>query len=447
MTGPTEPQTPLWRPAPARAAATRLQQFLDTLRERHGLVFSDYAELHAWSVRESEAFWRALWDFCGVIGEPGERVLVDGQRMEHAQWFPDGRLNFAENLLRRRGPEEAMLLQVEDQPRRRLSWDELYDEVSRVAQLLRSYGVQPGDRVAGYLPNLPETAIGMLATAAVGAVWTSTSPDFGVESVIERFGQVGPRVLFGVEAYQYNGKRHVLGDKLRRICAGLPSIEHLVVFPLFGGPVETPGVSWHEALAGFRASEIEFEPRGFGDPLCVLYSSGTTGKPKCITHRVGGVLLQHLKEHQLHSDVSHDDRVFYFTTCGWMMWNWLVSALASGATVIFYDGSPFFPDGNVLLDLAQEEGITLFGTSAKYIDELRNRGIVPSRGRDFPRLRTLCSTGSVLVPEAFDWVYENFKRDLCLASISGGTDIISCFVLGNPLLPVYRGECQCRGLG
>ncbi len=366
--------------------------------------------------------------------------------MEKAQWFPDARLNFAENLLCKKNSEVAIYFRAEDQVEYTLTWRQLYEQVASVADWLRNNGLEPGDRVAAYMPNMPETVVAMLAATSLGAIWTSTSPDFGEESVIDRFGQTSPRFLFSVDGYFYNGKKLDIADKVRNISAALPGLEKIIQVNLAGLQNDLAVVDWAEIIANPVAG-IDFVPRAFNDPLYVLYSSGTTGKPKCITHKVGGVLLQHLKEHRLHCDIRPGDRVFYFTTCGWMMWNWLVSALASKAALVLYDGSPFYPDGNVLWDYAEAVELTLFGTSAKYIDALKKNNLAPGKKYDLSSLRSICSTGSVLAPESFDYVYEVIKKDVCLASVSGGTDIVSCFVLGNPILPVYRGEIQCRGLG
>ena len=408
--------------------------------------FGSYDELYRWSIDEKEDFWSGLWDYCGVIGEKGERVLIDGDDIEKAQWFPDARLNFAENLLRNKSGEIAIYFRAEDQVEYTLTWRQLYEQVASVADWLRNNGLEPGDRVAAYMPNMPETVVAMLAATSLGAIWTSTSPDFGEESVIDRFGQTSPRFLFCVDGYFYNGKKIDLTDKNRNISAALPGLEQVIQVNLAGLQNDLPAVDWADIVARPVAG-IDFVPRAFNDPLYILYSSGTTGKPKCITHKVGGVLLQHLKEQRLHADIRPGDRVFFFTTCGWMMWNWLVSALASRAALVLYDGSPFYPDGNVLWDYAEAVDMTLFGTSARYLDALKKNNMAPGRKYDLSSLRSLCSTGSVLAPESFDYVYQAIKADLCLASFSGGTDIVSCFVLGNPMLPVYRGEIQCRGLG
>jgi acetoacetyl-CoA synthetase len=437
---------PLWTPSQASIDAANMTRFMAQANQHHGLSLQDYDALYQWSLDAKESFWSAVWDFCGIIGDKGERILVDGERIEDAQWFPDASLNFAENLLRKKTDESAIFFRAEDQVDYSLTWAELYQQVASVAAWLKSKGLQPGDRVAAYLPNMPEAVVAMLAATSLGAVWTSTSPDFGEDSVVDRFGQTEPRFLFTADGYFYNGKKHDLNDKIGAIKAKLPSVEQLVQIDLTGFGNRVDAVDWRDIIAT-PVAEIEFVARNFNDPLYILYSSGTTGKPKCITHKVGGTLIQHLKEQMLHCDVHPGDRVFYFTTLGWMMWNWLVSALASEAALVLYDGSPFYPDGEVLWRYAEDVDMTLFGTSAKYIDAMKNARLKPLENFDLPALRAIASTGSVLAPESFDYVYENIKQDVCLASVSGGTDIVSCFVLCCPLLPVYRGEIQCRGLG
>jgi acetoacetyl-CoA synthetase len=442
---------PLWQPSAQRIARSQITAFGAWLAREHGVRAQDYAALHRWSVTEPERFWSAVWSFTGVIGAPGAEVLRHRERMPGAEWFPEARLNFAENLLRRRDAQPALVFRGETGLRRAYSFAELHACVSQLAQALRHWGVQPGDRVAGYLPNLPEAVVAMLAAASLGAVWSSCSPDFGVRGVVDRFGQIGPRVLFAPDGYFYAGKHHDLRARVAELREALPSVERVVVVPYDGGPGLEDGppgsVSFAEALAAFAPGEIEFARLPFDHPLYVLYSSGTTGAPKCIVHGAGGTLLQHLKEHRLHADVHPGDRFFYFTTCGWMMWNWLVSGLASEATLVLYDGSPVYPGPEALFDLAQQERISVFGTSAKFLDGAAKAGLEPARSHDLSALATLLSTGSPLAPEGFDWVYEKLKRDVCLSSISGGTDIVSCFVGGCPTLPVWRGEIQCAGLG
>jgi acetoacetyl-CoA synthetase len=431
---------PLWTPSAERVAATDMARFM----ARAGK--STYEELHAWSVARPEAFWNLVWDFCGVKGEKGARTLVDGERMPGAKWFPDGRLNFAENLLRSRDGGEAIVFWGEDRIKRKLSRKQLYDLVSRLAQALADAGVKKGDRVAGYLPNLPESTAAMLATASLGATWSSCSPDFGVQGVLDRFGQIAPKVLFCADGYLYNGKEFSSQEKAAQVLEKLPSVEECVVVDYLGAEASA-GTSLYDFIEPFDAGEIRFQPVAFNDPLYILYSSGTTGVPKCIVHGAGGTLLQHLKEHRLHSDVRAGDRLFYFTTLGWMMWNWLVSGLASGATLLLYDGSPSVAGGRILFDLADAERMTHFGTSAKFIDSLVKMGVAPKKTHRLEKLRAILSTGSPLVPEGFDYVYRDVKEDVCLSSISGGTDIVSCFVLGNPAGPVWRGEIQAKGLG
>ena len=445
------PESPLWSPSPERIAAATLTRFMREVGAQQGMSFDGYDALYDWSIGQPEAFWRAIWDFCGVIGDgPGAVALADGDKMPGAQFFPEAQINFAENLLRRRDDSDAMVFWAEDKVKRRMSWRELYDQVSRLQQALAAEGVGPGDRVAGYMPNMPETVIAMLATTSLGAIWSSCSPDFGIQGVLDRFGQIEPKVLFCPDGYFYNGKVIETLGKTGEFLADLPSVKKTVVAPLIDADrsaYPAGAVGWADFIAPFEAKEVAYTRQPFNRPLYIMYSSGTTGKPKCIVHGIGGTLLQHLKEHQLQSDVKPGDRVFYFTTCGWMMWNWLVSGLASEATLLLYDGSPFAPGPEVLFDFAQAEGMTLFGTSAKYIDALNKAGFDAKARHDLPKLRAMASTGSPLVPEGFDYVYQHIKDDLCLSSIAGGTDIVSCFMLGNPIGPVWRGEIQKRGLG
>ena len=419
---------------------------------RAGQEFSSYAELHAWSIADRAAFWDLVWDFCGVIGQKGDRVLVDGDKMPGAAFFPDAKLNFAENLLRGSGRGEAIVFRGEDKVERRLSWDELSALVSRLQQLFVSLGVKHGDRIAAMMPNMPETVAAMLATASIGAVWSSCSPDFGEQGVLDRFGQIEPKLFIVPDGYWYATKRIDVSEKVAAVAKRLPSAAKVLVVDYLGDARQVAsGIAKAEALddalAPFAAKPVTFEPLPFSHPLYILFSSGTTGIPKCIVHSAGGTLIQHLKEQRLHAGLKSGDRFFYFTTCGWMMWNWLVSGLASEATLLLYDGSPFHPDGNVLFDFAQAEGMTYFGTSAKFIDSVRKAGLRPIDSHDLSSVRTISSTGSPLSPEGFAFVYDGIKKDVHLASISGGTDIVSCFVLGVPTEPVWTGEIQGAGLG
>ncbi|MEM1046597.1 MAG: acetoacetate--CoA ligase [Pseudomonadota bacterium] len=445
-------QSPLWTPSPEAVANAAITRFRKTAEERTGHAFATHEDLHAWSVDEPGAFWDLIWDHCGVIGEKGARVLVDGDRMPGAGFFPDARLNFAENLLRRTDDREVILFRGEDKVEIRLTGAELAGLVSRLQQALRAAGVGNGDRVAAMMPNMPETIAFMLATASLGAIWSSCSPDFGEQGVLDRFGQIEPTVFVACDGYWYNGKQIDCADKIVALEAKLPTARKLVIVPYLGHADDVAGRLQRGAtldafMAPFAVEPLTFERVPFAHPLYILFSSGTTGIPKCIVHAAGGVLLQHLKEHKLHCDLSPGDRLFYFTTCGWMMWNWLVSGLAAEATLLLYDGSPFAPDGSVLFDYAQKERMTFFGTSAKYIDAVRKSGLTPKASHDLSSVRTMASTGSPLAPESFDFVYADIKPDIHLASVSGGTDIVSCFVIGNPAKPVYKGEIQGPGLG
>ena len=443
---------PLWQPNSQQIEQANVSRFRRFINQKHNIELADYPALYQWSIDQPEAFWCAVWEESGVIAETrGETVLEQGDKMPGAHWFPQARLNFAQNLLRRRDDGDALIFRGEDKVQRRVSHRELYNHVSRVAQALKAAGIGEGDRIAAYLPNMPEAIIAMLAASSLGAIWSSCSPDFGVNGVVDRFGQIEPKLLFVADGYFYNGKTHDSLEKIAEIRRRIPSIERVVVIPYtrdtFSLDAIDGALPLGQFIDGYAAQEISFEQLPFDHPLYIMFSSGTTGVPKCIVHGAGGTLLQHLKEHRLHTDVKPGDRTFFFTTCGWMMWNWLVSGLAAEATLLLYDGSPFYPDGNVLFDYADAEKMTQFGTSAKFIDAINKAGLKPRQTHDLSSVRTLCSTGSPLVPEAFDFVYQNIKQDLCLSSISGGTDIISCFALGNPVLPVYRGELQCRGLG
>ncbi|MFI0844995.1 acetoacetate--CoA ligase [Mesorhizobium sp. IMUNJ 23232] len=443
---------PLWKPDADRVASSPLTAFTRQVERIAGRAFPRFADLHRWSVENREEFWNLVWDYCGIVGDKGGRVLVDGHRMPGAAFFPDARLNFAENLLRKRGDDDALVFRGEDKAEQRLSWDELHALVSKLQQLFLSLGIKPGDRIAAMMPNMPDTVACMLAATSIGAVWSSCSPDFGEQGVLDRFGQIEPKIFIAPDGYWYNGKAIDVSAKTAAVAAKLPGLRKVLIADYLGNAATAaagiPGASTvAAAVAGIEAKPVTFVPLPFAHPLYILYSSGTTGVPKCIVHSAGGTLLQHVKEHRLHAGIGDGDRVFYFTTCGWMMWNWLISGLASGATLLLYDGSPFHPDGNVLFDFADQEAMTYFGTSAKFIDSVRKAGLRPIDTHDLSTVRTVSSTGSPLSPEDFQFVYDGIKKDVHLASISGGTDIVSCFVLGVPTEPVWVGEIQGPGLG
>lgn len=443
---------PLWTPSSTQAAASAMARFAERASARAGRRIAGFRDLHAWSIAERGSFWDLVWEFCGVIGEKGARALEDGDLMPGARFFPDARLNFAENLLRRTGSGDAIVFRGEDKAKARLSFDALRALVSRIQQALKAAGVGEGDRVAAMMPNRPESVAFMLATASLGAIWSSCSPDFGERGVLDRFGQIEPTVFVTVDGYWYAGKKIEIAAKLKPIVDALATVTRTVVVPYLGNSEEVAGalkgaVTLDAFLDGFEAKQPTFVRLPFDHPLYILFSSGTTGVPKCIVHRGGGALLQLLKEHVLHCDVRPGDRVFYFTTLGWMMWNWLVVGLAAEATLLLYDGSPFHPGPEALFDFAAEEEMTFFGTSAKWIDGVKKQGLRPRDTHDLKTVRIMASTGSPLADSSFDWVYEAVKPTIQLASISGGTDLVSCFVLGNPLEPVYRGEIQGPGLG
>ena len=443
---------PLWTPSPDLVANAPMTEFMALAEARSGRPISDYDDLHAWSVDDREGFWSLMWEHGGVVGDRGDRVLVDGDRMPGARFFPDARLNFAENLLRKTGGSDAIVFRGEDKVSRRMSWDELRALVSRVQQLFRSQGIRAGDRIAAMMPNMPETVACMLAATSLGAIWSSCSPDFGEQGVLDRFGQIEPSIFIAPDGYWYAGKRIDVGAKIAAVAARMPTVRATIVVDYLGTAVKTAeGIAGasalSDAIAPYVERPLEFERLPFDHPLYILFSSGTTGIPKCIVHGAGGVLLQHLKEHRLHAGIRDGDRFFYFTTCGWMMWNWLVSGLASGATLLLYDGSPFHPDANAMFDFARDERMTYFGTSAKFIDSVRKAEIRPIETHDLSSVRVISSTGSPLAPEGFRFVYDGIKADVHLASISGGTDIAACFVLGIPTKPVWIGEIQGPGLG
>ena len=444
--------TPLWSPSAERVANAPVTEFMALAARASGRQIDDYDALHTWSIEDREGFWPLVWDYCGIVGERGQRVLVDGDRMPGARFFPDARLNFAENLLQKTGPSQAMVFRGEDKVRTSLSWDELHALVSKLQQLFKAHGVKAGDRVAAMMPNMPETVACMLATASIGAIWSSCSPDFGEQGVLDRFGQIEPVLFIAPDGYWYAGKRIEVGAKIAAVLDKMPSVRAAFIVDYLGQAADVAaGIERAEPLnaatAAHEARTVEFERLPFDHPLYILFSSGTTGIPKCIVHSAGGTLIQHVKEHRLHAGIGDGDRFFYFTTCGWMMWNWLVSGLASGATLLLYDGSPFHPDGNAIFDFAQDEKMTYFGTSAKFIDSVRKAELRPIDTHDLSSVRVISSTGSPLAPEGFRFVYEGIKADVHLASISGGTDIVSCFVLGVPTKPVWIGEIQGAGLG
>nr|WP_299240965.1 acetoacetate--CoA ligase [uncultured Halomonas sp.] len=442
---------PLWQPSKAQIEATQMYALMQRINNDHDVSLTDYTDLHAWSIDNLEAFWTLVWENSDVVAERrGESVLARPDAMPGARWFPEARLNFAANMLKRRDDHAALIACDERGRRRVLSYAELYTQVARLAHALKASGVTEGDRVAGFVPNSEHAIIGMLAAASIGAVWSSCSPDFGFSGVLDRFGQIQPKVLIATDGYTWNGKPIDTRERIAQISDAIESLTQVVVLPFLEDDPDISAIGkavpW-QAYLDNDAVEIEFEQEPFDHPLYIVYSSGTTGAPKCIIHSAGGTLLQHLKEHRLHTDLRHDDVLFYYTTCGWMMWNWLVSGLACGATLVLFDGSPFSPRPDVLWKLTEQEGITVFGTSAKYIAACEKEGLSPGKQHDLNALRAVLSTGSALAHESFDYVYREIKEDLLLASISGGTDIVSCFALGCPIRPVYRGQLQCRGLG
>ena len=452
--GVTEISVPLWRPSQARIDRAELTAFAAFVSGRFpDADVSTYEALHHWSITDTNDFWGTVWDYCDVIASERSDVVVrEVDKMPGATWFPGARLNFAENLLRRRGDATALVSLLENGSRSETSFDELYGQVAAIAAALKARGVEPGDRVAGFMPNVTQTVVAMLAATSVGAVWTSCSPDFGFQGVMDRFGQVKPKILFAVDGYYYNGKAHDSLGKVRQIAEEIDSLEQVVIVEIIEKAPNIAAINGAELFSDWQreqaaTTDIVFEQLPFDHPLYIMYSSGTTGVPKCIVHGAGGTLIQHLKEHRLHCDIGSEDTLFYFTTCGWMMWNWLVSGLASGATLILYDGSPFADEGKVLLDAIDQEGITVFGTSAKFISGIEKAGLEPRESHDLSSLKTILSTGSPLSHESFEYVYRDVKSDVLLASIAGGTDIVSCFVGGCPTRPVYTGQIQCRALG
>lgn len=442
----------LWAPSEERIKQTNMYRFMHFINERHGTSFDEYTPLYRWSIENIPDFWASMWDFAGIkASKRFDQVIDDPGKMPGARWFAGAELNFAENLLRYRDERPALIFKGEGLPIRRMTYAELYDEVARVAASLREAGVDAGDRVVGFMPNMPETIIAMLAAASCGATWSSCSPDFGIMGVLDRFGQIKPKVLFTADGYFFKGKRFDSLARISDILKELPSIEKVVVAPYTEEAPDISGVPnavhYDEFKTGGAGLEIEFAQLPFEHPVYVMYSSGTTGLPKCMVQSAGGILINQQKELILHTDLKREDTIFYFTTCGWMMWNWLTSSLGVGATLVLFDGNPFYPDPGALWKLAQDEKISVFGTSAGYISALQNAGVKPGAEYDLSSLKSVLSTGSPLYVENFEYVYEHIKEDLQLASISGGTDLNGCFALGNPMGPVYAGELQCRGLG
>ena len=444
--------TIMWQPTSDQVHLTQMDQFRRIVNKKFNLQIDSYENLHDWSVNNIRQFWEEMWGYGDIIySEHYKEVVDDLTKMPGAKWFSGARLNYAENLLRFRDNKIALVFQREDQQLRSLTYEELYCTVARMAHALQEAGVVTGDRVAGFMPNTPEAVIAMLASASIGAIWSSSSPDFGIKGVLDRFSQIKPKVLFAANGYFYNGKTFNSLEKLESILNELPGVEKVVVVPFTEEKADIStihnGIHYEDFISAVDVPELVFEQLPFDHPLYIMYSSGTTGLPKSIVHSAGGTLIQHMKELQLHTDLKREDTIFYFTTCGWMMWNWLVSSLAVGATVVLYDGSPFYPNHNAMWKMIQDLGINVFGTSAKFIAACQEAELIPGTEFNLSKLRAILSTGSPLVEENFDYVYKEIKEDILLASISGGTDIISCFALGNPTLPVYRGELQCRGLG
>ncbi len=448
----TSNSTPIWSPSTERIQSSNMAAFAGFSANHTGNKLDGYDALWQWSIEEIEEFWDAVWDFCEIKGEKSGPVLVNNGRLIEAEFFPEAKINYAENLLVQKGEGTAIVFNAENGERRQWSWDQLHAQVSKLQQALKAEGLVAGDRVAGILPNIPEAIAAMLAVTSLGGVWSSCSPDFGVSGVIDRFGQIEPKIIFCADEYFYNGKQISSLETAAEIGDLLPSVSKIVVMPYDGTTSQQSVLSGKllsidDFVAGYDARDVEFNRIGFRDPLYIMFSSGTTGKPKCIVHSVGGTMLQHAKEQRLHGDIKPGDRLMYFTTLGWMMWNWLGSGLATGATLVLYDGSPFYPDGNRMAEICESEKLTHFGTSAKFIDACSKAGISPIKDKNLSSLHTIFSTGSPLAPEGFDYIYSHWKEDVCLASIAGGTDILSCFTGGNPLGPVYRGECQKRQLG
>ena len=440
----------LWEPSEDRIRQTNMYRFMQSVNEKYNCRFSSYDELYQWSIDNLEDFWAEMWNFADIkASRPYDQIIDDPAGMPGAKWFKGARLNFAENLLRFRNDNIALIFRGEDKVRRTLTYNELYNETSRTAAALKQAGIKPGDRVVGFVPNMPESIIAMLAASSLGAMWSSCSPDFGIKGVLDRFGQTQPKVLFTADGYFFKGNILDSLGKIAGIIKELPSVEKIVVIPYVSDTPDISNLPNAVMLEDFKAekpSSMAFEQLPFDHPLYIMYSSGTTGLPKCMVQGAGGVLIHQTKELMLHTDLKPEDTIFYFTTCGWMMWNWLTASLTTGATLVLFDGNPFHPGPDVLWQMAQDEKITIFGTSAGYIAALKNAGVRPGSQFDLSAMKTLLSTGSPLSKEDFEFIYDEVKSDLQLASISGGSDLNGCFALGNPMGPVYSGALQCRGL-
>ena len=443
-------EQPLWHPSVERKKAANITRFIELVNERHKQYIVSYRELQAWSVNNISDFWALMWEFGGVkFSVPYTKAAIDIDDMLRVKWFPGARFNFAENLLRFRDDRSAIVFKGETSEPRRMTYAQLYDQVASLAEALRKSGVGVGDRVAGFMPNMPETVVAMLAATSLGAVWSSCSPDFGPRGILDRFQQIAPKVLFTADGYSYNGKVYDSVGRVSSILPDIPSIEKVIVVPYVGISARLPDkAEWFgDFISGVTATEIKFEQLPFDHPIYIVFSSGTTDKPKCIVHRAGGILIQHLKELMLNTDIKRDDTLLYFTTCGWVMWNWMVSSLSQGITIVLYDGSPFYPDDGVMFKLVQDEKANLFGTSPRYLAAIEKAGLKPGVSYDLSRLKTMITTGSPLSVENYQFVYRDVKPDLFLNNISGGTEAIACFGIGNPISPIYAGEMQGLGLG